>query len=538
MRNFYREFENKYRGSHEVIVDRMRFYIPLLDELYKQNPEVSVLDLGCGRGEWLELVRSRGWKNLLGVDSNPHMLSAAEDYGIPVVNDDALKYLAAQKDSSFDLITAFHFVEHIDFALLQELTNQCYRVLKPGGVLIYETPNAENIMVGTNNFYLDPTHSKPIPALLLEFLVNYSGFGVTNIARLQHKKEYDSQESISLLDVISGVSMDYVILACKAQPNEISDSLREIFTAKYGYNLKYMLDKYDGYLRNEIDTLTECDGYLRKEIGTLTESVEKLKKNQEEHFLSMEKSKEEYFIIFEKIKEETELLKEQNEIIRRELNDIYQSKLWRLKSRISNLLFFGLKITTLEYFNHNANNVMHSKFARRSFRHLQRIAPRFADKLRKIISKEIVKKSIKSLDRNKKINRVDSIFLKDTYLSQINFINKFNSINNELYICYLESMINSDKLDSLFMNFKPEIKYWFLTLNKMKEIDVNLIESILPENVTDIDIGYALYMVLLGRLPNSVEEVKYPVRHLARVIINSREYSNFCGAKLNAWFNS
>lgn len=524
MRDFYREFENKYRGSHEIIVDRMRFYTPLLDELYKNNPEASVLDLGCGRGEWLELVRSRGWKNLLGVDSNPHMLSAAEDYGIPVVNGDALKYLAAQEDSSFDLITAFHFVEHIDFALLQDLTTQCYRVLKPGGVLIYETPNAENIMVGTNNFYLDPTHNKPIPALLLEFMVNYSGFGITNVARLQHKKEYDNQEKFSLFDVISGVSMDYAILACKAQPNEISDSLRKVFTEKYGYNLKYMLDKYDGYIGNEIDTLTK--------------NVEQLKKNQQDHLLSMNKSNEEYFILLKEIKEETELLKKKNEIIRGELNDIYKSKLWRLKSKISNLLFLGRNIATLEYYNHKANNVLHSEFARRSFRLLQRRAPKFADKLRKIISKEVVKKSIKNLERNKIVNHVESIFLKDTYLSQINFINKFNSIDNDLYICYLDSMVNSEALNTLFMNFKPEIRYWILAINKIKKIDINLIESILPENDIDIDIGYALYMVLLGRLPNSVEEVKYPVRHLARVIINSREYSNFCGAKLNAWFNS
>ncbi|MGE9641913.1 class I SAM-dependent methyltransferase, partial [Escherichia coli] len=76
-------------------------------------------------------------------------------------------------------------VEHIGFANVQLLIEESFRVLKPGGLLILETPNPENIVVASSSFYLDPTHTQPIPNQLLAFLTEYTGFNRTKILRLQ-----------------------------------------------------------------------------------------------------------------------------------------------------------------------------------------------------------------------------------------------------------------------------------------------------------------------------------------------------------------
>ena len=77
---------------------------------------------------------------------------------------------------SLTVVSAFHVVEHIPFETLRQLVDEAYRVLKPGGLLILETPNSENLVVGTSSFYLDPTHQRPLPAQLLTFVVEYAGF--------------------------------------------------------------------------------------------------------------------------------------------------------------------------------------------------------------------------------------------------------------------------------------------------------------------------------------------------------------------------
>ena len=82
------------------------------------------------------------------------------------------------------VVSAFHLVEHVPIDYLIDLLNECYRVLAETGLLILETPNPENLTVGTWSFHMDPTHNKPLPPLLLEFLVQNAGFEDTAIVRL------------------------------------------------------------------------------------------------------------------------------------------------------------------------------------------------------------------------------------------------------------------------------------------------------------------------------------------------------------------
>jgi SAM-dependent methyltransferase len=171
---FYRMFEDQYRGSTDLIKDRLSFYLPFILPLKEVYPQNFAVDLGCGRGEWVEMLADNGFFPT-GVDINDEMVSAKKHEGIVFENRDALDFLKSLPGKSQSLITAFHLIEHISFSYLADLLVQVERVLLPGGLLILETPNPENFRVATESFYLDPSHLRPIPLQFISFLVDYIG---------------------------------------------------------------------------------------------------------------------------------------------------------------------------------------------------------------------------------------------------------------------------------------------------------------------------------------------------------------------------
>lgn len=177
---FYLAFENRYRGSQEEIRRRQQVYLPTLENLVAQRTlareTMRLVDLGCGRGEWLGLLHDAGFVGAIGVDLNPRMLASSREHALPVEQADALDYLRRQDDHSLAAVTAMHLVEHLPFAALLELFDQTRRVLIPGGLVILETPNCSNVLVATQNFHNDPTHRAPLPPLLLSFTAEHAGF--------------------------------------------------------------------------------------------------------------------------------------------------------------------------------------------------------------------------------------------------------------------------------------------------------------------------------------------------------------------------
>jgi SAM-dependent methyltransferase len=215
MDGFYRAFEDKHRGSREQIKNRQRVYLPLVSPLAHVYPGVQTIDLGCGRGEWLELLGELGF-DARGVDLNDGMLQECRDRGLHVATEDALTALQKLPDASQAVVSGFHFAEHIPFDILQQVVQEALRVLRPAGLLILETPNPENIVVGSANFYLDPTHNRPLPPLLLEFLPEYCGFHRVKLLRLQEPVNLTDTRRLTIHDVLSGVSPDYAVVAQKA----------------------------------------------------------------------------------------------------------------------------------------------------------------------------------------------------------------------------------------------------------------------------------------------------------------------------------
>lgn len=174
---YYLNFENKFRGSRDSILKRYKDYlcfVPFLDENgFNSN---KTLDIGCGRGEWVQLLQEKGI-DAYGIDMNPMMLKMAKENNLKnIYTKDAFEYMRKTQENSFDLITAFHIIEHISFKKLVNLLQQIKRVAKPDATILLETPNPENIQVAACNFYTDPTHLNPLPAKMIKFLMEYLGF--------------------------------------------------------------------------------------------------------------------------------------------------------------------------------------------------------------------------------------------------------------------------------------------------------------------------------------------------------------------------
>lgn len=244
MSNFYRAFEDRHRGSRALIKSRLEVYHPFLAPLAALASPPAALDLGCGRGEWLELLIESGF-SARGVDLDDEMLAACRDRGFDVSTADAVSALQSQPDASLALVSAFHLVEHIPFDQVRELIAQALRVLQPGGLLILETPNPENLVVGTANFYTDPSHLRPIPPLLLDFAVEFGGFARHKIVRLQEAAALREAVPLELISVLGGVSPDYAVIAQKSAELTLTMAFDPAFAASFGVDLATLAQRYE-----------------------------------------------------------------------------------------------------------------------------------------------------------------------------------------------------------------------------------------------------------------------------------------------------
>lgn len=180
---FYLEFENRFRGTEAEIKLKQEPYIQLFKEA-KIDKKLSIADLGCGRGEFLELLTENGFK-AVGVDMNEAMVKRARERSFEAVESDAISYLLAQPGGSLAGITGFHLAEHIPFDQLLLLISESYRCLAKGGILLLETPNPESVYVGAFTFHYDPSHLKPLPPAIVQFAARFKGFARADILRMQ-----------------------------------------------------------------------------------------------------------------------------------------------------------------------------------------------------------------------------------------------------------------------------------------------------------------------------------------------------------------
>ncbi|MBP8624124.1 MAG: class I SAM-dependent methyltransferase [Methanothrix sp.] len=281
--NFYLAFEDRFRGSRDLIKSRLRAYMLFVKPLKAIYEDRKVVDLGCGRGEWLELMEEEGFE-AHGVDLDEEMLTACQSAGLSATKEDAVEHLKKLPDESAVVVSGFHIIEHIPFDSLQILVHEAFRVLKPGGLLILETPNPENMIVSMTEFYLDPTHQNPIPPALLYFLVEYYGFARIKIVRLNESIPISDSKEPRLMDVFMGVSPDYSVVAQKSGKNEHLILFDSAFDKDYGVNISDLTMRYDRLLHSgELERfnalssrLNELDTHFHEQLTAEREKSERL----------------------------------------------------------------------------------------------------------------------------------------------------------------------------------------------------------------------------------------------------------------------
>lgn len=212
--DLYLNFENIHRGKTKSVTDNQKDYLKILGK----SKDSNICDIGCGRGEWLTLLKKKNF-NAFGVEINQKMVELCKKNNLNVNQSDGLEFLNNQPEKIFTAITAFHVVEHFTPAKTIQFFKESFRTLKEKGIILFETPNPENMIVGSSNFYTDPTHTKPIPPALMKFYAKQTGFKKIRIVK-KHPLEFGDHNNVSdpnmqLLLSKLREGQDYCIIAQK-----------------------------------------------------------------------------------------------------------------------------------------------------------------------------------------------------------------------------------------------------------------------------------------------------------------------------------
>ena len=176
-------FEQRFRGRREDIKERQRVYLDYF------RGKSKVLDIGCGRGEFVELLLENG-VGVQGIDINEDMVGYCQDRGLPVIQADLFTYLEGLDDNSLDGIISVQVIEHLRSSELLRFIDLCLLKSKGGGVIVLETINTQNPTAVCNSFYADLTHTRPVHPETLKFIMDSKGFRDSYLRFLDAPEEY------------------------------------------------------------------------------------------------------------------------------------------------------------------------------------------------------------------------------------------------------------------------------------------------------------------------------------------------------------
>lgn len=206
----YFKFEEKYRGSQDEIKDRLKVYL----EYFKEAN--NILDIGCGRGEFLELLKENNIE-ALGIDIEDDMVLECKEKGLSVINSDALEYLKNLEDNSLGGIIMTQVIEHMEPNYLIDIIELAYKKLKSGAYFIAETINPQSLIVFTEAYFMDLSHTRMMHPYTIKFLVEEKGFNDITIKYL------------------SKVGDDLRLPEVSELPTEFNSAINKLNDVVYGY---------------------------------------------------------------------------------------------------------------------------------------------------------------------------------------------------------------------------------------------------------------------------------------------------------------
>src|SRR5947207_8483264 len=167
--SLYKGFEDRFRGSVDEIREKQRVFVPVF------SGASDVLDIGCGRGEFLALLKEHRI-GARGIDTNGGMIAAARERGLDVAEADALVHLQSLPDSSLGGIIASQVIEHLEPSYLIQLLPVMRRKLRPNAPIVLETINPACWLAFFSSYLRDFTHVWPVHPDTLQYLVEAHGF--------------------------------------------------------------------------------------------------------------------------------------------------------------------------------------------------------------------------------------------------------------------------------------------------------------------------------------------------------------------------
>jgi SAM-dependent methyltransferase len=208
------------RGSRAEVIEKLGTYVAAF-----HHGAGPVCDLGCGRGEFLELAKAAGLK-AYGVDSDEESVAACRALGLDARQEDLFEHLRGLPPSKLGGVFCSQVVEHLPPDLIPELMEQVHRVLAPGGIAVFETPNPATFATHVHSFWRDPTHVRPVPEPSLSFAARAAGLVVEDV-RYTSRVVYEQRLAPLRTDARSDE-----IRAVAEQVNAIVERLNDLL---YGY---------------------------------------------------------------------------------------------------------------------------------------------------------------------------------------------------------------------------------------------------------------------------------------------------------------
>lgn len=227
--DFYRAIQARFEGSADVQRKRLLGYLPFVYPLLHTYSQAPVLDLNGGASPWLQLLGEVGFN---ATSLNVHA-------------PELLTQLAQHPDQSQAIVSAFHLVEFLPFDDVRQVVQESLRILKPGGLLMLEAPNPENLVLGAGGYYAIPNRQPPVMPELLEFVPQYYGYARTKLVRRLDRLQLGGEAPVQLLNVLNAVSPAYAVIAQKSTDGMSQTPVIPAFTHDYGLKLETLTERFD-----------------------------------------------------------------------------------------------------------------------------------------------------------------------------------------------------------------------------------------------------------------------------------------------------